>query len=172
MASSDSAIQRPSLPSVDYDGCRPPIPTVTQDRSASLGTTGRHAPESVVGLPRNHWSACVGARPDTATRDGTQRHAAHTLRPGDSQCDDEPKRYADERQAVAAVFPFTSPARPTPDDYRHRMTDVSANRQPNALHCDRTARAGLARRYRADSAPTACTPDAEGSWAQSPHLRG
>jgi len=51
-----------AMPTIDSDGCRPPIPKHADQLFRRMASSFPGVPESVVALVRNQWTACSGIR--------------------------------------------------------------------------------------------------------------
>jgi len=51
-----------AMPTIDSDGCRPPIPKHADQLFRRMASSFSGVPESVVALVRNQWTACSGIR--------------------------------------------------------------------------------------------------------------
>jgi len=49
-----------AMPTIDSDGCRPPIPGHADHQFRRMASSFSWTPESVVALLRNQWTACSG----------------------------------------------------------------------------------------------------------------
>ena len=49
-----------AMPTIDSDGCRPPIPEHADQLFRRMASSFSRAPESVVALVQNQWTACSG----------------------------------------------------------------------------------------------------------------